>query len=77
MRANYSAGETVEDEVLGTSADLVGNIFELQMMYPSAKMLGRPKIFKTLVTVRTHLERLLRRHSRCTLTLVVWVARID
>ena len=64
MRADYSAGETVKDEVLGTSADLVGNIFELQIMYPSAKVLGRPKIFKTLVVVRTHLERLLCRHSK-------------
>ena len=63
MRANYSAGETVKDEVLGTSADLVGNIFELQIIYPSAKVLGRPKIFNSLVIVRTHLERLLCRHK--------------
>ena len=37
MRTNYSAGETVKDEVLGTNADLSGNIHTMQMMYPSAR----------------------------------------
>ena len=57
VRANYSASETVKNEVLGTSPDMIGDVFKFQMVYPSAKNLGRPRDFRSLVTVRTHLER--------------------
>ena len=66
--ANYSAGKTIKDEVLSTGADVYGNVFKLQMMNPSAKMLGHSRNFKPLVTVRTHLERLLCRQGRCVTT---------
>ena len=45
MRANYSASETVKDEVLGTIPDVIRNVFKFQIVYPSAKNLGRPGDF--------------------------------
>lgn len=56
VSANYSAGKTVKNEVLGTCSDVFGNVFNLQMMYPSAKMLGRSRNLSLLFTGHTHVE---------------------
>lgn len=61
MRANYSTGKAVKDKVLSTSPDVFGDVFKLQMMYPLAKVLGRSKSFRPLVTVRAHRGSVLRK----------------
>ena len=43
--ANFSTGEIVKDEVLGTSPDVIGHVFKFQMVYSSAKNLGLPREF--------------------------------
>lgn len=64
MRANYGAGETVKDEMFGTSPDVFWDVIKLQMMYPSAKMLSRSRSFRPLTTDGAHLEKMLCKSHR-------------